>query len=238
MRARARAGLVAAAVTVAALTGCSSSTETKAALDPDVRHLQAGAPGEPNTVVTEAPETVQLGSPFTEQDAAFLEGMRAHHEQALQMTALVPERAGREDLRLFAERMHISQEGEIELVDGWLEEHEAALERLGEEHDGHGADDAHGADDGHGGHADMPGMLTPAELAAMEAASGERFVQLFLIGMTKHHQGALQMVDELLSTQGAAADPRLYRFATDVDSDQRIELDRMLRIAETVAPPT
>ena len=45
------------------------------------------------------------------------------------MTALVPERAGREDLRLFAERMHISQQGEVELVDGWLEEHEAALAR-------------------------------------------------------------------------------------------------------------
>ena len=90
----------------------------------------------------------------------------------------------------------------------------------------------------HGDHADMPGMLTPAELEAMEAATGERFVQLFLIGMTKHHQGALQMVSDLLAVEGAAADPRLSRFAYDVDADQRIELDRMLRIAETVAPPT
>ena len=161
-----------------------------------MRHLQAGAPGEPNEVLTEAPEAVQLGSPFTEEDAAFLEGMRAHHLQALEMTALVPDRAGREDLRLFAERMHISQEGEVELVDGWLEEHEAALERLGEEHGSH---------DEHDDHADMPGMLTPAELEAMEAAKGERFVQLFLIGMTKHHQGALQMVGDLLATEGAAA---------------------------------
>ena len=227
MRARARAGLVAAVVT-AALAGCSSSSETKAALDPDVRHLQAGAPGEPNTVLTEAPDAVQVGSSFTAEDAAFLEGMRAHHLQALEMTALVPQRAGREDLRLFAERMHISQEGEVELVDGWLEEHEAALERLGEEHGGH---------DQHDDHADMPGMLTPAELDAMEAATGERFVQLFLIGMTKHHRGALQMVGDLLATEGAASDPRLYRFATDVDSDQRIELDRLQRIAETVTPP-
>ncbi len=234
MRARARAGLVAAVAAVVTLTGCTGSSDTTAALDPDVRHLQAGAPGEPNTVITEAPADVQLGSPFTAQDAAFLEGMRAHHQQALEMTALVPERAGREDLRLFAERMHISQEGEIDLIDGWLEEHEAALERTGEAHGSH--DDEHG--DGHGDHADMPGMLTQDELDALEAASGERFVQLFLLGMTKHHQGALQMVGDLLATDGAAADPRLYQFASDVDSDQRIELDRMGRIAETVAPPT
>jgi uncharacterized protein (DUF305 family) len=227
MRARARSGLV-VVVTVAALSGCTSSSDTRTALDPDVRHLQAGAPGEPNTVITEAPDVVQLGSPFTEDDAAFLEGMRAHHRQALQMTALVPERAGRDDLRLFAERMHISQQGEVELIDGWLEEHEAALERTGE---------GHGSHDGEGHHGDMPGMLTPAELDALEAAQGERFVQLFLIGMTKHHQGALTMVADLLATEGAAADPRLHQFASDVDSDQRIELDRMQRIAETVRPP-
>ena len=237
MRARSRAGLLAAVVTAAALTGCTSSQETTAALDPDVRHLQAGAPGEPNTVLTEAPDDLQLGSPFTADDAAFLEGMRAHHEQALEMTALVPDRAGREDLRLFAERMHISQEGEVELIDGWLEEHEAALERTGEGHASHDGDDhADHADDAD--HADMPGMLTRAELDAMEAATGERFVQLFLIGMTKHHQGALTMVDDLLSTEGAAADPRLFQFASDVDADQRIELDRMQRIAQTVAPPS
>jgi uncharacterized protein (DUF305 family) len=232
MRVRARSGLLVAVLTAAALSGCSSSSsQTSPALDPDVRHLQAGAPGEPNTVVTEAPDTVQLGSPFTADDVAFLDGMRAHHLQALEMTALVPERAGRDDLRLFAERMHISQQGEVELVDSWLEEHEAALERTGEAHGSH--DDGHG----HGDHADMPGMLTQDELDAMEAASGERFVQLFLLGMTKHHQGALQMVGDLLATDGAAADPRLYQFASDVDSDQRIELDRMGRIAETVAPP-
>ena len=187
-------------------------------------------------MITEAPDDIALGSPFTADDAAFLEGMRAHHLQALEMTALVPERAGREDLRLFAERMHISQEGEVELIDGWLEEHEAALERTGEGHASHDDDAGHGAE--HGGHTDMPGMLTPAELEAMEAATGERFVQLFLIGMTKHHQGALTMVGDLLSTEGAAADPRLFQFASDVDADQRIELDRMQRIAQTVAPPT
>ena len=81
-------------------------------------------------------------------------------------------------------------------------------------------------------------MLTRAELDAMEAASGERFVQLFLLGMTEHHQGALQLVGDLLATEGAAADPRLYEFASDVDADQRIELDRMGRIAGTVPPPT
>jgi uncharacterized protein (DUF305 family) len=220
-----RVGVTAVALAALALTGCSDSSTQ---LDPEVRHLQAGAPGEPNTVITEVPETVDLRSPFNDVDVAFLEDMKVHHQQALRMTDLVADRAGREDLVLFTERMKISQEGEIEQIEGWLAEHAAAVERTGGSHSGHSG---HSGD---GDHSDMPGMLTEQELAAMEAASGEEFVRLFLVGMTRHHEGAIQMVADLLATDGAAADARLYRFATDVDSDQRIEIDRMQRMWATL----
>ena len=205
------------------LGGCSSSTQ--AALDPEVRHVQPGLPGEPNEVLTEAPEQeITIGSAFTDADVAFLEGMQVHHQQALTMTAMVGARTDHEDLKLFVRRMDISQQAELDQIKGMLEQHEADLERLGKGHDGHAQHDDHADMPG------MPGMLTKAELAELEAARGDAFVRLFLQGMGKHHGGALQMVADLLADETAAADPRLFQLAQHVDSDQRIEIDRMARM--------
>ena len=229
MHSRTRSGLAACFAAVL-LSGCSSS-DTERALDPDVVHLQAGAPGQPNVVLTAAPEEeLQLGSPFSEADVAFMRDMQVHHQQALAMTAMVEERTEREDLRLFVQRMDISQTGELEQLERLLAEHEQAVERTGEQHS------AHSGHTGDGDHSDMPGMLTDAELAALEAATGDDFVRLFLQAMTKHHDGALTMVAEVLSTEGALADQRLYQFAQHVDSDQRIEIDRMARMWEQLPP--
>jgi len=224
-----------ALIAAVALVGCSSSSPQ--ALDPEVRYLQPGLPGEPNTVLTQAPAPeVVIGSAFTDVDASFMQDMQVHHRQALAMTAMVGERTDHEDLKLFVRRMDISQQGELEQLDTMLGEHEAAVKRLGGA--GHGGSHSDGT---HGGmssmdHSDMPGMLTEAELAELEAARGDEFVRLFLLGMSKHHGGALQMVDELLSDETAGADPRLFQFAQHVDSDQRIEIDRMARMWDELPP--
>lgn len=212
-----------------ALAGCSSSEPQ--ALDPQVRNLQPGLPGEPNEVLTEVEDPIAIGSSFTEADAAFMADMQVHHQQALTMTALVPSRAQREDLELFTRRMDISQEGELAQLEAMLADHEAALERIGESHGG-----GHSGHTGDGDHSDMPGMLSDAEMAALETAEGEDFVRLFLAAMTKHHVGALSMVEELFSVEGTAADPRLYAFASHVESDQRIEIERMARMMAELPP--
>lgn len=215
------------------LAGCSGSEEARA-LDPDVVHLQAGAPGEPNEVLTVAPpEDVFAGSTFSEADVEFMRGMQAHHEQALAMTDLVAARTDSEDLLLFVQRMDIAQTSELEQLQRLLDEHAALQERSGAAHEDH-ADD-HGDDHGDD-HAGMPGMLSQARLAELEAASGDTFVRLFLEGMSEHHEGALAMVAGLLATEGAAADPRLQQFAQHVDSDQRIEIDRMARMHAELPP--
>ena len=93
------------------LAGCSSSGAAQA-LDPDVVHLQPGAPGEPGRGAHRGAAGGRLpGLPFTEADVAFMRDMQVHHAQALAMTALVEERTDQEDLRLFVRRMDISQEG-------------------------------------------------------------------------------------------------------------------------------
>jgi uncharacterized protein (DUF305 family) len=76
----------------------------------------------------------------------------------------------------------------------------------------------------------MPGMLTPEQLAQLDAARGAEFDRLFLKLMIQHHRGAITMVEELFRTQGAAQDGAIFRFANDVNVDQATEIDRMGRM--------
>lgn len=152
-------------------------------------------------------------------DVAFMQGMIGHHAQALVMTAMVPQRTTRPDVRLIAERIDASQHEEIARMQRWLRAR------------GQTAPDP-SAHTGHDmpGHAMMPGMLTAEELARLGAATGPEFDRMFLEYMIRHHQGALTMVSQLFGTQGAAQDSELYQFASDVDADQRMEIDRMRQL--------
>lgn len=224
--------VVAVAVAALLLAGCSS-TEPAQALDPEVVNLQPGEPGEPNQVVTEAPpEEVFAESAYSDADAGFMRDMQVHHQQALTMTAMVDDRTDHEDLRLFVQRMEASQEGELDQLERMLADHDEAVRRSGgeahdgEDHEGEG-EGTHGAG---GDHAEMPGMLSDEALAELEAAEGDEFARLFLVAMSQHHEGALTMVGDFLATDGVAAEPRLFEFAEHVDSDQRIEIDRMARM--------
>ena len=73
----------------------------------------------------------------------------------------------------------------------------------------------------------MPGMLTPAQMKALAAATGPEFDHLFLTGMIQHHTGALTMVKDLFKSPGAGQDPQLFDFASDVDNTQQAEIDIM-----------
>ena len=80
----------------------------------------------------------------------------------------------------------------------------------------------------------MPGMLTPEEMEHLGAARGAEFDRLFLEGMIKHHEGALAMVHQLFSTPGAGQDVTVFSFASDVDADQRMEIERMAGMLGTI----
>jgi uncharacterized protein (DUF305 family) len=200
--------------------------------------IQGAAPGEANTTLTAMPESEPQVP--TEADVAFVHMMLPHHAQALEMTAMVPDRTSRSDVPLFAERIELSQQDEIELMVRWLEKHELPVpEGFGEEpsgHDGH-ADTGGGDDHGHDG-AMMPGLLTAEQLEQLGAAEGEEFDRLFLQFMYYHHDGALQMVEDLLASDGAQ-ETELFQLVTHIDSDQRIEMDRITgMLAEMSATPT
>jgi uncharacterized protein (DUF305 family) len=78
----------------------------------------------------------------------------------------------------------------------------------------------------------MPGMLTDEEMAALDKARGPEFDRLFLEGMIRHHQGAIDMVTDLFKAYGAAQDDVIFKFASDVFSDQSIEIGVMHKMLE------
>src|SRR5262249_8669436 len=80
----------------------------------------------------------------------------------------------------------------------------------------------------------MPGMLTDEEMKRLSDSRGNEFDRLFLEGMIKHHEGALTMVHNLFATPGAGQDVAIFSFASDVDADQRMEIDRMGAMLDTV----
>jgi uncharacterized protein (DUF305 family) len=175
--------------------------------------VQPGAPGEEARPIT-VQEAVGASRPgATAADIRFMQGMIGHHAQALEMTALLPSRTPREDMRLLARRIELSQADEIRLMERWLVAHGQTAPAA---HAHHGADAAL-----------MPGMLTAEEMDRLSAAQGKEFDLLFLRFMIKHHDGALTMVNDLLATDGAGQEPEIFAFASDVDADQRIEIDRM-----------
>ena len=160
----------------------------------------------------------------TPADVKFMQGMIQHHAQAVQMVALVPQRTQRQDLKLLAMRIDVSQTDEMEMMRLWLRDRGEAVPDTGA-HAGHGA---------HGGHGLMPGMLSPEEMEALARATGAEFDRLFLEGMIKHHEGALAMVEELFATPGAGQETAIFSFASDVDADQRAEIDRMRKLLATL----
>jgi uncharacterized protein (DUF305 family) len=203
------------------LAGCSpSDDESEPVSTPSSVVLQPGKPGEAaETIAPEDYEGAPARAPFSKADADFLSDMILHHGQALEMVGLVPQRSASDQLKALADRMDVAQDGEIKLMSGWLEDNEYPVPVTVEGGDGSGPRAPEHEHD-----ADMPGMLTDAEMAELEAASGSEFDRLFLQGMIKHHEGALTMCEEVVV---AGSEERVMELATNITADQMAEIDRM-----------
>jgi uncharacterized protein (DUF305 family) len=199
-------GLLTALLT--SLSACKSST---AGSQPPI--VQPGAPGQASRTIGRDQAVDQSHVQFTPADVQFMQGMIGHHAQAIQMVALVPSRTQSEDLKKLALRIDLSQQDEIKMMESWLR-------ARGQQVPGPGVHRMNGAPM-------MPGMLTPEEMERLAAATGAEFDRLFLQGMIKHHGGALTMVSDLLGAPGAAQESEVFAFVSDVEADQRMEIDRM-----------
>lgn len=161
--------------------------------------------------------------PYTEADVRFMTNMIPHHTQALEMARLAPSRGASPAVQRLAARIINAQKDEVALMQQWLADRQKPVP------DASAAAHAHHA-------AHMPGMLTEAQMRQLAAARGAEFDRLFLTFMIQHHRGAVQMVQELLASQGAAQDETVFRFASDVNVDQSTEISRMQAMLAQMNP--
>ncbi len=147
--------LAAALGTSLALTGCAAPGSDDMDHDP-----------------TPAGESAPAG--HNDADVAFAAGMKAHHEQAIEMSDLLLAKDGVDPaVAELAEQIKAAQGPEIDTMSGWLEE-------WGGGHAGHSG----------GSH---EGMMSDDDLGALESAEGAEASRLFLEQMIEHHEGAITM---------------------------------------------
>jgi uncharacterized protein (DUF305 family) len=156
------------------------------------------------------PVTIPKGVVFTEADVRFMQGMIAHHAQAIYMSRLAAGREASPRLLKFANKIDQSQQAEIRLMQEWLR-----------------ANGQFVPDTSAWRQMSMPGMLSAAQLAQLEAATGPEFDRVFLTFMIQHHEGALRMVKDLFDTPLAGQDVDVSVFANDVQTVQTAEIGVM-----------
>lgn len=149
---------------------------------------------------------------FNQVDVQFLIEMIHHHEQAIEMAELVPDRSDREELLDLAAAVEDVQRAEIEQMEDWLRE-------AGVDPEVHADHD----------HDDMEGMLSDEEMAELEAMTGHEFDVAFVEGMIYHHEGAIEMTELVFEYAG---DDRVVELAGEVVEVQEAEIDEMQRWLE------
>ena len=194
--------------------------QTDSATGPVV--VQPGAPGKPSKTLP--PSTKGTLPARSQADVEFMQGMIMHHQQAVEMTALLASHTDNKDLRMLGAKISSSQSDEIKFMQRWLA---ARGEAVSMAMPGMPDMDASGKP-----MALMPGMLTPQQMEALRNAKGAEFDHLFLTGMIQHHNGALIMVKDLFNTAGAGQDADIFNFATDADNTQRAEIKIMQAMLE------
>ena len=203
------------------------------ALAQPVSIVQPGAPGSAVRVITPTEAARIANTRYTPADVAFMQMMIVHHNQAVEMAALAPSRTNNPQLLTVAGRITASQKDEMKFMRDWLVQRGAPV-AMDHAAMGQTMPMSHPAMDhqmpGMTGMAGMPamkGMATPAQMAALGAAKSASFDRQFLDLMIAHHRGAVDMVEALLKQPGAAFDPVLYQFTTDVSNEQTAEIKRM-----------
>lgn len=109
------------------------------------------------------------------EDVAFARNMAPHHQQAVDMAAMVPGHTANPTMHVIAANMAADQRAEIGALDELLKQW--------------GADDPAGTTRMGG----MAGMVDQATMTRLATLSGPDFDRLWLSAMIGHHQGAVTM---------------------------------------------
>ena len=150
-----------------------------------------------------------------EADVAFAQNMIPHHQQAVDMSAMVPSRTANPDVIVIANHIGSDQQSEIDML-------KELLARWGEPT---GAD--HAGHDGHGAMG-VDGMVDAATMERLQYLRGSEFDALWLGSMIKHHQGAVTMARHEVAH---GQNPEAVKMAKIIVDWQQLEIGQMTKLA-------
>ena len=186
-----------AVLVAAVLTGCADDTTA----------AQGASTADPATSVL---DTTPAG--FNADDMAFATNMIPHHQQAVELSALVPDRTTNADLIALAQQISAAQQPEIDIMKAFL----VQWKENPQDDTGHA-----------GGHTDMAGMVDDATMAKLETLNGPEFDTLWLQSMIAHHQGAVEMAKaEIANGQNVDA----KSLAQSIVTAQQAEITQMRKM--------
>jgi uncharacterized protein (DUF305 family) len=153
------------------------------------------------------------GVEYTKADVEFMQGMIAHHSQAIVMSRMAESHGANPQVLKLSNKIDQSQVPEIRIMQAWLQRNNQFVPDTSSWHT-----------------VTMSGMLTPAQLGELDAARGVDFDRAYLRLMIQHHVGALKMVNDLLNTPLAGQEVDVNTFANDVVTAQTVEIGIMQRL--------
>jgi uncharacterized protein (DUF305 family) len=162
-------------------------------------------------VVTACGDSPSSPGQHNAADVSFAQNMIPHHQQAVDMSAMVPSNSTNRKLIVLAEEISSDQRAEIEMLQDLLAEWG---EPVAPDHAGH---------DGHGGMG-VDGMVDAATMTELRSLTDADFDVLWLRSMIRHHQGAIAMAQPEIA-QGE--NPRAVRMAEIIVEWQQYEIARM-----------
>lgn len=189
------AGLAAAAAIVA-LSSCSTATDTKDKAASASSAAEAAA-----------------GSAHNSEDVMFLQMMIPHHEQAIQLGAMVPQHTSNAELIKLAAEILKAQQPEINTM-------KSQLSQWGVDP----GESPHGS--GHDGMT-MQGMVNDETMVKLDTLKGAEFDKLWLQSMISHHEGAVAMAKTEIA-DGKNSD--MKALAESIVSGQQTEIDQMKKM--------
>jgi len=153
------------------------------------------------------------GALYTRADVEFMQGMIAHHAQAIVMSRMAESHGANPQVMKLSNKIDQSQVPEIRIMQSWLTRNKQYAPDTSSWH-----------------HMMMSGMLTAAQLNELDAARGVDFDRAYLRLMIQHHAGALKMVDDLFNSSLAGQEVDVNVFANDVVTAQTVEIGIMQRL--------
>ena len=153
---------------------------------------------------------IPAGANITVADVQFMQGMIAHHAQAIWMSRLAAAHNANPRVLKLAGKIDQSQVAEIAIMQEWLRRYQQMAPDTSSWHT-----------------MTMAGMLTDAQIKSLDAAKGVDFDRAFLTYMIQHHEGALQMVKDLFASPRGGQEVDVNVFANDVVAVQTAEIGVM-----------